>query len=307
MATMPADRGLHGWLVIDKPQGLTSTRIVERVRRSTGAKAGHAGTLDPLATGVLPIALGEATKTTSYAMRGRKCYRFRVRWGIARATDDCEGAIVGESGARPGRAAIEAALPRFIGTISQAPPTYSAIKVAGRRAYALARADRPPSLPARPVEIADLRLIAALDRDHAEFEATVGKGTYIRALARDLAIELGTVGHVAALRRLAVGRFTEAQAISLESLTDLRHNGLTCRGLLPIETALDGIPVLVLAAAEAGRLRCGQRVAPDGCDWRTQFGGLEAGTVVSAWHDHALIAMAMIEDGWLRPLRIINC
>jgi tRNA pseudouridine55 synthase len=307
MATMPADRGLHGWLVIDKPQGLTSNRIVERVRRTTGAKAGHAGTLDPLATGVLPIALGEATKTTSYAMRGRKCYRFQVRWGIARATDDCEGAIVGESDVRPGRTMIEAVLPRFIGTIAQTPPAYSAIKIKGRRAYSLARADAPPSLPPRPVEIADLRLIAATDRDHAEFEATVGKGTYIRALARDLAIELGTVGHVAALRRLSVGRFTEAQAISLESLTDLPHNAATCRGLLPIETALDGIPALVLAAADAGRLRCGQRVTPDDSDWRIEFGALAAGTVVSAWHGHALIALAMIEDGWLRPLRVINC
>ena len=162
---MPTDRGLHGWVVIDKPQGLTSNRIVEHVRRATGAKAGHAGTLDPLATGVLPIALGEATKTTAYAMRGRKSYRFSVRWGIARATDDGEGEIVGESDARPGRAAIEAVLPRFVGTITQAPPIYSAIKVAGRRAYALARADAPPSLPSRPVEIAKLRLIAAPDRD----------------------------------------------------------------------------------------------------------------------------------------------
>jgi tRNA pseudouridine55 synthase len=304
---MPTDRGLHGWVVIDKPQGLTSNQTVQHVRRVTGAKAGHAGTLDPLATGVLPIALGEATKTTAYAMRGHKSYRFSVRWGIARATDDGEGEIVGESDARPGRAAIEAVLPRFIGTITQVPPVYSAIKVAGRRAYALARADVLPSLPSRPVEIAKLRLIAAPDRDNAEFEAVVGKGTYIRALARDLAVELGTLGHVAALRRLSVGRFTEAQAISLESLADLRHSVPACRGLLPIETALDGIPVLALTAADAARLHCGQRVTPDGTDWQTQFGGLEAGTVVSAWHDHALIALAMIEDDCLRPLRIINC
>jgi tRNA pseudouridine55 synthase len=304
---MPADRGLHGWLVIDKPQGLTSNRIVERVRRSTGAKAGHAGTLDPLATGVLPIALGEATKTTSYAMRGRKCYRFRICWGIARTTDDCEGEIVGESGARPGKAAIEAVLPRFIGKIAQAPPIYSAVKVGGRRAYALARADTPPYLPTRPVEIANLRLIAAPDRDYAEFEAIVGKGTYIRALARDLAIELGTVGHVATLRRLSVGRFTEAQAISLESIADLRHSMHACSGLLPIETALDGIPALALSALDAGRLRYGQRVKPGDSDWRTQFGGLEVGTVVSAWHNHALIALAMVEDSGLRPMRIINC
>jgi tRNA pseudouridine55 synthase len=305
--TMPADRGHHGWLVIDKPRGLTSNRVVEQVRRSTGAKAGHAGTLDPLATGVLPIALGEATKTTSYAMRGRKCYRFRVCWGVARATDDCEGDVIGESGSRPSRAAIEAVLPRFTGTIAQAPPVYSAIKIGGRRAYALARADKPPSLPARPVEIISLRLVSELDCDHAEFEAVVGKGTYIRALARDLAIELGTLGHVTALRRLSVGPFTEAQAISLESLADLAHIPSGHKGLLPIETALDGMPALALAAAEAIRLRCGQRVIPCDSGGRAQFGGFGAGTVVSAWHNNALVALAMIEDGSLRALRVINC
>ena len=304
---MPADRGIHGWLVIDKPRGLTSNRVVERVRRCTGAKAGHAGTLDPLATGVLPIALGEATKTTSYVMYGRKSYRFRVWWGVARTTDDCEGDIIGESAARPGRAAIEAVLPRFIGTIAQAPPVYSAIKIGGRRAYALARADMPPSLPARPVEIMNLRLISELGCGQAEFEAVVGKGTYIRALARDLAIELGTLGHITALRRLSVGPFMEAQAISLESLADLAHIPPEYEGLLPIETALDGMPALALAAAEATRLRCGQRVIPCDSGGRAQVGGFATGTVVSAWHNNALVALATIEDGSLRPLRIINC
>ncbi len=214
---MPVDRALHGWLVIDKPLGLTSHSVVGQVRRRTGAKAGHAGTLDPLATGVLPVALGEATKTVAYAMNGRKGYRFRIRWGIARSTDDGEGEIVGESSSRPGMAEIEAMLPRFTGVVAQLPPVYSAIKVGGRRAYALARAAAPPTLAPRPVDIAELRLIAMPDRDHAEFEAVVGKGTYIRALARDLAAALGTCGHIVVLRRLAVGPFTEAQAISLDS------------------------------------------------------------------------------------------
>jgi tRNA pseudouridine55 synthase len=304
---MPADRGLHGWLVIDKPLGLTSTRVVEHIRRSTGAKAGHAGTLDPLATGVLPIALGEATKTVAYAMNGRKCYRFRIRWGVARATDDCEGEIVGESPARPTGAAIEAILPRFTGTILQVPPAYSAVKVAGRRAYALARARRPPSLSPRPVEIARLRLLAMPDRDHADCEAMVGKGTYIRALARDLATALGTLGHIAALRRLSVGPFTEAQVISLESVSDRPHIVAACGCLLPIETGLDGIPALALAAAEADRLRCGQRVRPGDPSGRAQLDRLGTGAVVSVWHNHALIALASIEDGSLRPLRVINC
>lgn len=304
---MPADRGLHGWLVIDKPLGLTSHHVVAQIRRRTGAKAGHAGTLDPLATGVLPVALGEATKTVAYAMNGRKRYRFRIRWGEARATDDCEGEIVGESKVRPGMAAIEAMLPRFTGIIAQLPPVYSAIKIGGRRAYALARAKTPPALNPRPVEIAELRLIATTDRDHAEFEAVVGKGTYIRALARDLAAALETCGHVAALRRLSVGPFTDSQAISLESVDDRQHILAACGRLLPIETALDGIPRLVLAAAEADRLSCGQRVRPADPEGRAQLDRLGSGAIVGAWHGHGVIALARIEDGGLRPLRVINC
>src|SRR5262249_13283155 len=170
-------------------------------------------TLDPLATGVLPVALGEATKTAAFLAKTSKRYRFRVRWGEARATDDGEGELVAVSPMRPDPSAIAAVLPRFIGTLAQRPPAYSAIKVAGRRAYALARAGVAPALPERRIEIAALRLCAVIDRDCAEFEATVGEGTYIRSLARDLAAALGTVGHIVALRRLAVGRFGEAQAI----------------------------------------------------------------------------------------------
>jgi tRNA pseudouridine55 synthase len=253
---MPAgDRGLHGWLVVDKPLGLSSGRVVELIRRRAGTKVGHAGTLDPLATGVLPIALGEATKTVAYAMTGLKRYRFRIRWGIARTTDDGEGQIVGECASRPSLEAIEAIMPRFIGMIPQAPPAHSAIKVGGRRAYALARADRHPVLEPRPVHIAKLRLIATPDRDHADCEAVVGKGAYIRALARDLGLALGTFGHIAELRRLSVGRFTEEQAISLDSVALDRHSLDLSGCLLPIETALDGIPALVLTAGEAARLR----------------------------------------------------
>jgi tRNA pseudouridine55 synthase len=304
--TTPVDRGPNGWLVIDKPQGLTSNRVVERVRRATGAKAGHAGTLDPLATGVLPIALGEATKTIAYAMKRRKCYRFRIRWGVARDTDDCEGEIVGESEGRPERAEIEAVTPRFTGAIMQTPPAYSAIKVAGRRAYALARAGREPALNPRPVDIISLRLIATPDRDHADYEAVVGKGTYIRALARDLALTLGTLGHVAALRRLSVGPFTEAHAISLESEGNSQHILAACGHLLPLEVALDGIPALALAAAEAHRLRCGQRVAlREGCE-RVESERFDEGAVVSAWHENVLVALARVEDRSLRPLRVIN-
>jgi tRNA pseudouridine55 synthase len=304
---MPGDGGPHGWLVIDKPAGPTSSRVVGIVRRQTGAtKVGHAGTLDPLATGVLPVALGEATKTVAYAMTGEKRYRFRVRWGIARATDDAEGEITAESQARPSPAAIEAALPCFTGTLWQTPPAYSAIKVGGRRAYALARAGRPQQLAARPVEVAALRLVATPDADHADLEVLVGKGTYIRALARDLAMALGTLGHVAALRRLAVGRFTEAQAISLDFVALHGHSLATCEQLLPIETALDDIPALALTATEAARLRHGQRVTPFDPEQRARLDRIDDGTVVSACCDQALVALARIENRALRPLRVIN-
>ena len=296
----------HGWLVIDKPLGLSSSRVVELVRRRTGAKVGHAGTLDPLATGVLPLAIGEATKTTAYAMAGRKHYRFRIRWGVSRVTDDREGEITGKSEARPSQAAIEATLPRFVGTIRQTPPAYSAIKVGGRRAYALARTSAPPALAPRPVEIATLRLIAMPDRDHADCEAVVGKGTYIRALARDLGVALGTCAHIAELRRLSVGRFTEDQAVPLDFVTEDGHISAVYRWLLPIETGLDDIPALTLTEAQAARLRNGQRVMPDDPGESADLDRLDEGTVVGAWYHQALIALARVENGRLRPVRVIN-
>jgi tRNA pseudouridine55 synthase len=293
---------VHGWLVIDKPYGITSARAVALVRRSTGAKVGHAGTLDPLATGVLPLALGEATKTVQFVSAGRKTYRFRVRWGAQTDTDDREGAVVGETGARPDAAAITAALPCFTGRILQRPPAYSAIKIAGRRAYALARAGHPPDMALRPVEIAELRLLSAADPDYADFEAVVGEGTYIRALARDLAEALGTLGHIAELRRLSVGRFAESRAISLDCAVSLGHSLNVSEHLLPIETALDDIPALALTAEEAARLRHGQRVTPQlAC-----LADIAEGTIVGARHDRLLVGLARIEGGALRPVRIIN-
>jgi tRNA pseudouridine55 synthase len=299
-------RALHGWLVIDKPRGITSARAVALVRRATGAKVGHAGTLDPLATGILPLALGEATKTAQFAAAGQKRYRFRVRWGIARDTDDCEGAITADSPVRPDAAAIAAMLPRFTGPILQRPPAYSAIKIAGRRAYALARAGQPPDLALRPVEIAELRLIGAPDTDHADFEAVVGQGTYIRSLARDLAKTLGTLGHIAELRRLSVGRFGENRAISLDSAVVLGHSLAASEHLLPIETALDDIPALALTAAEAARLRHGQPVTPHDARERARIDKFADGTIVGARLDQLVVALARIEDGGLRPVRIIN-
>ena len=294
--------GVNGWLIVDKPTGMTSARVVALVKRASGsAKVGHAGTLDPLATGILPLALGAATKTVRFATAGRKTYRFRVRWGLATDTDDRDGAIIADSAARPDPAAIAAALPAFTGTIPQRPPAYSAIKVAGRRAYALARAGKPPELAVRQVEVAALRLLALPDADHAEFEAVVGEGTYIRSLARDLAAALGTLGHIAELRRTAVGRFTEDRAISLDSAVALGHNLAASAHLLPVETVLDDIPALAVTAAEAERLRCGQKVVPQ-ADCRA----IDDGTVVGARLERRVVALARIEAGMLRPVRIIN-
>jgi tRNA pseudouridine55 synthase len=303
----------HGWLVIDKPAGMTSARVVAAVKRAAGAKVGHAGTLDPLATGVLPLALGEAVKTVQFAIAGRKRYRFRIRWGVATDTDDREGATIATSAARPDAASIDAALPRFTGVISQRPPAYSAIKLAGRRAYALARAGKPPELAARAVEIAELRLLGTPDPDHADFEAAVSAGTYIRSLARDLAAALGTSGHVCELRRLQAGRFTEAQAISLEQAVALGHSLAASEHLLPIETALDDIPALAVTAAEAARLRHGQRVPlrellpanPSDAN-RTVAGRIDEGALVSVRLDRLVVGLARFEDGALRPVRIIN-
>ena len=303
---MPAAGTPHGWLVIDKPLGLSSSRVVEVVRRTTATKAGHAGTLDPWATGVLPIALGEATKTVAYAMNGRKSYRFRIRWGIARTTDDREGAVLSECASRPDRGAIEAALPRFVGTVLQSPPPYSAIKINGERAYALSRAARPPVLPARTVQVAAFRLLGMPDRDHADFEAHVGKGTYIRALARDLAAALGTLAHVVELRRITVGRFTEAQAISLDAVVEHRQSLIQSGYLLPIESALDELPALDLTSIEATRLCSGQRVILQDPGRRADVDRLGEGAVVAAYHARRLVALAKTADGGLRPSRVIH-
>jgi tRNA pseudouridine55 synthase len=300
-------RPIHGWLVLDKPLGMSSSRAVGQVRRCLdAAKAGHGGTLDPLATGVLPIALGEATKTVAWAMAGRKTYRFSLRWGEARDTDDAEGRITGTSSVRPERAAIEAALPRFLGAIRQRPPAFSAVKVGGERAYALAREGEAVDLAPRIVAIESLRLLGQLGADVAEFEAVVGKGTYIRALARDLGETLGTLAHIVALRRLAVGRFRLEQAISLDKLAALGHSAAASEHLLPVETALDDIPALALTEAEALRLRRGQAVTPLRPSDQARIDQLGDGATVCATTGGKLVALAEVAAGGLRPVRVLN-
>ena len=298
---------IHGWLVIDKPLGMTSNAVVVRVRKLTGAaKVGHGGTLDPLATGVLPLALGEATKTVSYAMEGTKVYRFTLKWGEARTTDDQEGEVTETSDVRPDREQIEAALEDFIGEIEQIPPAFSAIKVDGQRAYDLARADKPVDLEPRQVRIDRLALVAMPDADHAEFEVVSGKGTYMRALARDLARALGTVGHVAALRRIAVGPFTEDMAISLDKLGEVGHSAPPLEELLPVETALADIPALALTEVEAKRLQHGQPVPDLPVVSRSPIEDLEQGDTVRAMTGVRLVALATIKGGEIRPLRVLN-
>ncbi|MBV8538058.1 MAG: tRNA pseudouridine(55) synthase TruB [Alphaproteobacteria bacterium] len=304
---------VDGWLVLDKPLGLSSAAAVTAVRRLfNAAKAGHGGTLDPLATGVLPIALGEATKTVGFAMAGTKTYRFTVRWGERRTTDDAEGGVIATSDVRPTAADIEAELPRFIGEIEQVPPDFSAIKVEGRRAYARARQGEALALAPRVVRIDRLSLLAVPDSDHAELETVCGKGTYIRSLARDLASALGTVGSVAKLRRTAVGPFREADAISLENLTSLGHSPARFTYLRPVETALDDIPALAVTEADSLRLRQGQVVQIRRAA-HEHSGAHELGSdqVVLATASGLPVALATIELeaaglARLRPLRVLN-
>ena len=305
---------VHGWVVLDKPRGITSTQAVSRVRRLFDAqKAGHAGTLDPLATGVLAIALGEATKTVPYAMDGDKLYRFTARWGEARDTDDAEGKVVARSDARPSESQIGAAIPGFIGEIMQVPPAYSAIKVDGERAYDLAREGEEVVLEARPIHIHAARLVEMPDPDHAVFEVACGKGSYIRAWVRDLALALGTVGHVVQLRRLKVGPFTEETAISLEKLEALGHSPAALEHLRPIATALDGIPALAVTEPDSVRLRSGNAIlirAPQFA--RLTEGQADAGanlqglTVYLSTARGEPVALAEVAQGELRPFRVFN-
>jgi tRNA pseudouridine55 synthase len=291
---------IDGWVVLDKPVGLGSTPAVSKVRRLFGAlKAGHGGTLDPLASGVLPIALGEATKTVPFVMDGRKEYRFTLCFGQARSTEDAEGEVTATSDLRPTDEAIRSALATFIGDIEQVPPAFSALKIEGKRAYDLARAGQPVDLKPRRVLIDRLALLGRPDTDHADFVVSCGKGTYIRSLGRDLARALGTVGHLSALRRTAAGPFREEAAISLPKLEALGHIPALLGALAPVATALDDIPALALTEAQADRLRQGQPVLltrdapPSGALLRAETGS-------------RLVALVRSDGASLKPVRVFN-
>jgi tRNA pseudouridine55 synthase len=299
-------RDVHGWVVLDKPVGMTSTHAVSVVKRLFSAKrCGHAGTLDPLASGALPIALGEATKTVPFVMDGRKLYRFTIRWGEERDTDDAEGRTVSKSKERPSPEAVHALLPSYTGLIQQIPPRYSAIKIEGERAYDLARDGEQVELAPRPVEIGRLELVDIPDPDHAVLEAECGKGTYVRSLARDLGRALGCFGHVSALRRAAVGSFGEETMILLEQLEALCHRAASGEGsladaLMPVETALDDIPALAVNRADAARLQRGQAVLLRGRD-APNFRGTVYVTVAGQ-----LLALAELDRGEIVPKRVFN-
>lgn len=297
MARRRRGRRIDGWVVIDKPLGVSSTSLVGKARWAWQAqKAGHAGTLDPLATGVLAIALGEATKTVPIAQDGEKTYRFTVGLGAATATDDLEGEVIARSDARPDDAAIEAALQAFRGDIVQVPPQFSAVKVDGQRAYDLARDGAEMDLKSRPLHVSRLELVERPDADHAVLEMTCGKGGYVRSIARDLGDALGCHGHVTVLRRLASGSFTLADAMQADDLDRVRVDG---QGpLLPVSHPLSTLPRIDAAPVAAERLRMGRPLA------------IRPGEVAEgarAWVACAgePVALVTIRDGTARPDRVI--
>lgn len=300
MARKRRGQPVNGWLILDKPVGLTSMRAVSKVRAILdAAKLGHAGTLDPMASGVLPVALGEATKTMAFVTDSRKHYRFTAVWGEERDTDDAEGRIIATSDARPGGDRIAALLADFSGVIAQVPPQYSAIKINGQRAYKLARRGEEPAMTARQVEIFSIRAVDDQPpgpMTQTVFEVTCGKGTYVRALARDMGRKLGCYGYVGSLRRTAVGAFSEAGAISLDKLQQLVHSPPPYSFLLPIETPLDDIPAVAVTGGEADSLRHGQAVFVP---------SRKAGTVLVR-SKGLPVAIATLSLGRLTPNKVFN-
>ena len=303
---------VHGWVILDKPLGLGSTQAVSQVRRIFDAqKAGHAGTLDPMATGILAIALGEATKTVPYAMDSDKVYRFTAQWGESRDSDDAQGKVTGTSDRRPTEAEILAQLPRFTGTLTQVPPAYSAIKVDGERAYDLARGGENVVLEPRQVEVYEARLLGVTP-DSAEFEICCGKGTYVRSWVRDIALALGTLGHVTALRRTRLGSWEEKDAVTLDTLGPFMHSPAAFGYLKPLATALDGIPALAVSGPDTVRIRSGNPILIRANifaklkDWEDGEDGLHGLVVFLKDEEGAPVALAEIAEGELRPFRVFN-
>ena len=299
---------VNGWVCLDKPFEMGSTDAVSKVRRLFDAqKAGHAGTLDPLASGILPIALGEATKTVPFMMEAEKVYRFTINWGISTDSVDREGEIIARSDVRPTAEAVRAALPTFVGEIDQTPPRFSAIKVDGQRAYDLAREGADFELESRRVTIYEAEVTDAPDADHVELTIRTGKGVYVRSLARDLAVMLGAEGHVSALRRERVGPFSVENSVTLDFLTDLVHRDAALEGLLPVATALDDIPELAVTEQDAFSLRQGRPIVLLPRQVETLKSRLRDGSrTVSAFQGQTLVALGQMRAGRLEPDRVFN-
>jgi tRNA pseudouridine55 synthase len=306
---------VSGWIVLDKPEDMTSTHAVSAVRRVFNAqKAGHSGTLDPLASGILPIALGEATKTVPWLMEAQKTYLFTIKWGVSTETQDREGKVSATSDVRPDEAAIRAALPRFVGEIQQVPPQYSAVKVEGERAYDLARAGEEVELQPRQVVVYEAELVGSEGEDLAHFRIRSGKGFYIRALVRDLAAKLGAEGHVWRLRRTAVGPFSEAESVTLDVLEDLRHKGAASERLNPVETALADIPALAINGEDAFKLKQGrpivllphvvEQIKPN-FKPRT-IAGQDASRAAVALFQGKAVALGDVRAGQFQPTRVFH-
>ncbi|WP_313445816.1 tRNA pseudouridine(55) synthase TruB [Brevundimonas sp.] len=299
---------VDGWVCLDKPFEMGSTEAVSRIRRLFNAqKAGHAGTLDPLASGILPIALGEATKTVPMMMEAQKVYRFTINWGVSTDSVDREGEIIGRSDVRPTVDQVKAALPAFVGEIDQTPPRFSAIKVDGARAYDLARDGVEFELQARRVTIHSAEVSDAPDADHVEITIRTGKGVYVRSMARDLAAVLGAEGHVSALRRERVGPFSAQNAVTLDSLEEMVHRGAASEGLLAVATALDDIPELAVNEQDAFSLRQGRPIVLLPRQVETLKDRLTGGSrTVSAFQGQTLVALCQLRAGRLEPDRVFN-
>ena len=308
MGRRKSGQAISGWVCLDKPLGLGSTQAVSRIRRLFDAnKAGHAGTLDPLASGILPIALGEATKTVAFMMEANKTYRFVIEWGVSTDSVDKEGAEIGRSDVRPTLEQVCAALPAFVGEIDQTPPRFSAIKVDGQRAYDLARDGVEFELESRRVTVFSAEATQAPDPDHVEILIRTGKGVYVRSLARDLALALGAEGHVSVLRREQVGPFTLQNAVTLDSVEEMVHRGAASEGLLPVATALDDIPELAVTTEDAFSLRQGRPIVLIPRQVETLMNRLRDGsTVVSAFQGQTLVALGQVRAGRFEPDRVFN-
>ena len=300
MAKKRKGNPVNGWVILDKPVDMGSTTAVSIVKRLFNAqKAGHAGTLDPAASGVLPIALGEATKTIPYVMDGEKVYAFTVRFGQETTTDDAQGEVIAQTQRLPDEKDLLEAIGSFIGEIDQVPPKYSAVHINGQRAYDLARENKEVVLQPRRIRVEELKMLHFSKDGTAEFQVRCSKGTYVRSLARDMAEKLGSLGHVTALRRLKCAKFSDQNAFSLEYLRSIEHSSNWTGVLLPVETVLDDIPALAVTQAQALKLMNGNFLAV------SEFGSVPQTDVFQAKTQNRLIALVRVQDGMIRPVRLI--